>query len=86
MTCRRAAELISRELDTDLLLHQRAGLGFHTLLCGACRRFRRQLGAVDEAVGEFFVTADAGTPDATLPPASKEHLKALIIDHLDGET
>ena len=27
MTCRRAAELISWELDTDLPLHWRAGLG-----------------------------------------------------------
>jgi hypothetical protein len=86
MTCRRAAELISEDLDTNLPPHQRAGLGFHTLLCGACRRYRRQLGAVEEAVAEFFASAGSGNPAATLPPSSKEHLKAVIGGHLDGHS
>ena len=86
ITCRRAAELISRELDADLPLHQRVVLRFHKMVCGACRRFWRQLGAVDEAVEEFFTKAVSGDPDAVLPAASKEHLKAVIDDHLDGES
>jgi hypothetical protein len=86
MTCRRAVELISGGLDTDLPLHQRVGLGFHTLLCGACRRYRRQIGAVEEAVGEFFAGAATGNSDATLPPASKGYLKAVIGSHLDEES
>jgi hypothetical protein len=82
MTCRRAAELISWELDTDLPLHLRAGLGFHTLVCRACRRFRRQLGAVDEAVGEFLADPRAGDR-AALPDETKDHLRAVIATHLE---
>jgi hypothetical protein len=85
MTCRRAAVLISWELDTDLPLHRRAGLGFHTLLCGACRRFRRQLGAVDEAVGEFVADPRAGNP-AALPDETKDHLRAVIAAHLEDNS
>ena len=82
MTCRRAAELISWELDTELPLHQRAGLGFHTLLCGACRRFRRQLGVVDKAVAEFFAAPGSGHR-AALPSETKDHLRAVIVAHLE---
>ena len=86
MTCRRAAELISEELDAGLPLHRRAGLGFHALVCGACRRYRRQVGAVEEAVAEFFATAKSAPAAAPLPPAAKEHLKAVINERLGGES
>ena len=82
MTCRRAAELISRELDASLPLPRRAGLGFHTLLCGACRRFRHQLGAIDGAVADAL----ARPPAAVLPQTSKDHLRAVIATHLDEES
>ena len=86
MTCRRAAELISQELDTALPVHQRARLGFHVLVCGACRRFRRQLGTMDEAVGEFVAGARAGDRAATLPRETKDRLRAVILTHLDEES
>jgi hypothetical protein len=43
MRCERAAEVISWSVDTPLSAGERVGLGVHTLLCGACRRYRRQL-------------------------------------------
>ena len=85
MTCRRAAELISWELDTSLPLHQRAGLGFHTLVCGACRRFRRQLGVVDEAAAEFLASPGSGDR-AALPDETKDHLRAVIVAHLEDNS
>jgi predicted anti-sigma-YlaC factor YlaD len=86
MTCRRFAELISWELDTDLPLHQRARLGFHALVCGACRRFRRQLGEMDEAVGQFVASPRADDRDATLPRETKDRLRAVILAHLDEDS
>jgi hypothetical protein len=86
MTCRRAAELISEELDTNLPLRQQIGLGFHTLLCVACRRYRRQIGVVEEAVEEFLESAAPGNSDATLSASSKEHLKVVIGARLDEES
>ena len=84
MTCRRAAGLISRQLDADLPPHLRAGLGLHVLLCGACRRFRRQLREIDTAVEELVV-ATAARGGAELPPATKMHLLAVVVARLDGE-
>ena len=83
MTCRRAAELISGELDADLPFHQRTGLGFHALLCIACRRYRRQQGVIETAIGEFFA-ADAVNSETTLTLVSKEQLKAMIQEHLES--
>jgi len=79
ITCRRAAELISWELDTDLPLHRRAGLGFHTLVCAACRRYRRQLGPIDEAVAD----AVARLRGANLPDETKDHLRAMVATYLE---
>ena len=82
MTCRRAAELISRELDTTLPLPRRAGLGFHTLLCVACRRFRQQLRAIDGAIADALARPQA----AALLPETKDHMRAVIAAHLDEES
>ena len=85
ITCRRAAELISWDLDASLPFHQRAGLGFHTLLCGACRRFRSQLEVVDEAVDEFLATPEIGDR-AVMPSETKDNLRAVILTHLNEES
>ena len=49
MNCEQATQAISRSVDSRLPLHLRAGLGVHTLFCGPCRRFRRQLFRLDDA-------------------------------------
>ena len=85
MTCRRAAELISGELDAPLLLHRRVGLAFHTLACAKCRRYRRQAGSVEEAVGAYFARSAAGQA-ASLPGPAKERLKEVVHDGLAGES
>jgi hypothetical protein len=80
ISCRKAAELISRESDARIPLHWQALLRFHLLSCGACRRFRQQLVIMRLALSKLF--DDSGNPpgsEPALPPASKEHLKALII-------
>lgn len=82
ITCQRAVEFISWELDTNLPLHQRVGLGLHTLLCGACRRFRRQLAVVDETAAEFLSAPGSGHR-ATLPDETKDHLRSVIVAHLE---
>ena len=84
ITCRRATELISKELDTELPLAQRVGLEIHSLVCSGCRRYRRQLSAVDNAVRELLA-APASDRDAALSAASKESLKAALQGLLDQE-
>jgi hypothetical protein len=74
------------ELDIDLLLLQRTALGFHTFACASCRRFRKQLGIVEDATAKYYSAATIGLADAELPPESVEHLKALISERLVDES
>ena len=71
ITCRRAAELMSAELDAALPFAARVGLGFHALPCGGCRR---QLAAIEELAGEVVPRAGSARVTATLPAASRERL------------
>jgi hypothetical protein len=62
MSCKRAAELTSRELDVPLRVYQRLALCLHRVLCPACRRFRRQLAELHRAIAQFLKSA--GAPSA----------------------
>jgi predicted anti-sigma-YlaC factor YlaD len=75
-SCKRAAELTSRELDRPLPAVQRFALGFHRVMCAACRRFRTQLAEVDRAAGEFARAADG--PDAALPADARERIRRAL--------
>ncbi len=86
MTCRRAAQWISRELDQELSLFQQARLGFHTRLCGACRRYRRQLKLVDEVVELFVAASTSKGSTAALPGDQKTHLRDVIASALAKES
>ena len=82
ISCKRAAEWTSRELDGELSAAPRAVLGVHRLLCGNCRRFRIQLVEVDRAVGEFVT---AGLPDAVhLPDDARERIRQALRDDAAG--
>lgn len=72
-SCRRTAELTSKGYDTRLTVGERLGAGGHRLMCADCRRFRRQMDAVERAVAAFARTApDAG--DERLPEEVKERI------------
>ncbi len=50
LRCDAASELSSRELDERLPRLDRAALFCHLLACNSCRRFRRQIGLIREAI------------------------------------
>lgn len=85
MICRLAAELISRALDCPLPFFPRTGLEIHTWVCGACRKYRRQLETLDDAFAELFAQAGGDDPEARLPEDTKSHLRSLVSDHLERE-
>lgn len=77
MICRDAAELVSRELDTRLGFAERVGLGVHTMFCGPCRRFRRQLARLNIAccrAVKYGVTPG----DESLSPAARARIAAAL--------
>ena len=77
ISCRRAAELTSLQLDADLPTGQRFVLGFHRLVCGACRRFRSQLVEVDRATGEFL-RSEPTIEGLELPDDARERIHSQI--------
>lgn len=81
-SCRRAAELCSRELAVRLKVPERLGLTGHLLMCQACRRFRVQVREIDRQVGEYVGGADGGTE--TLPPDTKAEMKRTLKPEAEG--
>jgi hypothetical protein len=81
MICRTAAALIDRSLDVPLSIPERVGLAVHTLFCGPCRRFRRQLARLDAA---WRAAADAPTGGAGLPPDARARIAAALGREVGG--
>jgi hypothetical protein len=78
ITCQKAVELTSRELDAPLPFGSRSMLGVHRWLCSACRRFRKQLIEVDEAVRDYL---DAGVPtNVALPDDARQRIQQALRD------
>lgn len=73
-SCRRVAELTSKELDARLRLLELVCAGGHRLLCAPCRRYREQLRALDAVAREFLRGApDAG--DERLPDDARARIR-----------
>lgn len=82
ITCKRAAEWTSLELDVPLPLGRRLALGVHRLLCRACRRFRAQLTEIDRAAGEFLSETDV--PVGRLPDSARLRIRQALADETAG--
>lgn len=76
-SCRRVAELASKELDARLRRTEWVCAGGHRLLCGQCRLYRKQLFAIDAAIRESVRDAlDAG--DEPLPDEAKVRIRDTL--------
>lgn len=62
ISCRKATELASRALDAPLSRRERLALRLHLWVCQRCRRYRRQLLLLRQAVRQ-------GRLEDWLPPA-----------------
>ncbi|BAM04257.1 anti-sigma factor family protein [Phycisphaera mikurensis] len=71
LTCREASRLGSDALDRRLAVREALAVRLHRSLCTSCRRFGRQLEAMDRALHR--VTVRAGPPPRpTRPTLSRE--------------
>ncbi len=79
LSCREAAELMSRQADGDLTRTERWALWLHLLACRASRRYRRQLRAIRETIRDATDRLEAGQdfPGPPLPDTLRERLRAL---------
>ena len=75
MTCEQAAGLVSREADGGLPADGRVWFALHLLICGDCRRYRRQVRLVDAAAR---AVAESAVADDGLPAAARERITAAL--------
>jgi hypothetical protein len=80
LSCREASRLLSESQDRALTRRERWALEIHTLLCGACRRFRAHLeflrGAARNIPAEIRQQMLVGT--VQLSPARREQIKRML--------
>jgi len=79
-SCREAARLASEAQDRVLPMRQRLALRMHTMMCGACRTYKRQIVFIDSV---FTLRAKHGKPDipasVALDAAARERIRARLM-------
>jgi hypothetical protein len=65
-SCKKVSELLSQAQDRRLTVGEKCGLYLHLALCEGCRRFRRQLEFIREAMKRYVESGEtrAGQPDS----------------------
>ncbi len=82
LPCREASRLTSESLDRDLGTLDRLALRSHLLCCSACRRYRRQIGLLREAMRGLAARAEAD--DELSGPPLPDHVRDRIERALKG--
>jgi predicted anti-sigma-YlaC factor YlaD len=80
LPCREASRLSSESLDRDLGAIDRLALRSHLLCCSACRRYRRQIGMLRDAMRGLAarVETDDGLPGPPLPDDVRERIERAL--------
>ena len=83
LSCRKATQLLSKQMDDPLSPWEKIQLNFHLIACWCCRRFQKQLLVLREAVREMAHESMAfehykriRLPD--LSPQSKERILTVL--------
>lgn len=77
LTCLEATRLAARGMDGPLTFRERVKLSMHSLLCGYCRNYRRQLRLLRKWMRRFSVH-DALSPGPKIPAVSASKMKKRL--------
>ncbi|HEY2158191.1 MAG TPA: zf-HC2 domain-containing protein [Isosphaeraceae bacterium] len=80
LPCREASRLASESLDRDLGAIDRLALRSHLLCCSACRRYRRQIGLLRDAMRRLAARAEADDdlPGPPLPDDVRNRIERTL--------
>lgn len=79
LNCKDISRVISESFERPLSFGERAGLRFHMLICGTCRRFRKLQYKIHSAVKEHGTGASQDSDEApVLPEDSKSRINIAI--------
>jgi predicted anti-sigma-YlaC factor YlaD len=86
ISCRKATELVSLQIDKPLKSLESIALNIHLLYCSACKNAKKQLIAIDQATGEFL--KDDQPTDVVgieLPDDAKQRIHERIEREIDSK-
>lgn len=76
LSCRKATELIEKELDYKLSILEKIQLYMHTHMCDACRHYQQQSQLIDEALKRHLNGSSEKIPK--VEPLSNEIEEKII--------
>jgi hypothetical protein len=84
LRCDRATALASESYDRELSRPERIALAMHRLICGPCRRLRRQLATLRQAMVRLADEVDPTTPPILpgLPASDRARIARALDDEL----
>ncbi|MHC4473934.1 MAG: zf-HC2 domain-containing protein [Planctomycetota bacterium] len=82
LSCKETARLLSDSLEQPLPLGRRIGLKMHLLMCKLCRRYKKQITAIDVTAREFAHLAEDSPPAmlGSLTPEARERMQTSLRD------
>lgn len=84
ITCRKATELVSESMHRRLSPYEKLKLRLHLMICSACRRYRRQVLAIRDAMASRPDEADALLANAGEDERLSADARARIAESLRG--
>ena len=83
LTCDESTRLVSESLERELPAGQRWAVRLHALSCRSCRRFRRQILFLRDAVrrGGRGLGVDSLSAGESLSPAARDRIRQFLARH-----
>ncbi|MCA9231294.1 MAG: hypothetical protein KDA57_11620 [Planctomycetales bacterium] len=87
MNCRHATRLLSEAQERQLSRRERFGLSFHVMICGACRRFQKQLRLLRQLLSQASpkTLAAVYASDVRLSDSRRQNIKTLLREASHAE-
>jgi hypothetical protein len=79
LSCDESTRLTSMSMDRDLSRSERVAVRLHAVSCRACRRFRRQIQFIRDAIrGRLAAKSVVPFPGPSLTPEARKRLKHIV--------
>ena len=82
LNCKDISRVVSESFERPLSFGERAGLRFHMLLCGTCRRFQKLQKKIQTAVkthgADVPETSDSPDDTPVLPDDSRSRIQIVV--------
>ena len=79
LSCREASHLVSESQERSLERLERRNLGLHLWICSNCRRFRRQIEFLRQALRMLGQRLETGTPGPSLHPDARDRIRRALL-------